>query len=401
MHRIGIDLSEVLAGHRLGQYELHEVIGQGGMATIYRASQPRMDRQVAIKVIAGPYAHHPAFIHRFEEEVRACARLQHPHILPVYDVGLEGDRLYLVMAYMPGGTLVQRIAAMPKGLPLEDIVCITAQVASALDHAHAQNIVHCDLKPGNILLDGRGNAYLGDFGIAQPAAGKEPLLQGTYAYMAPEIAGEAQAAPASDIYSLGVVIFEMLAGTRPFEVHSREALLDAHADLGAPDVHQRRAGLSSGVQVVLGQALNSDPAARPLHATSLAQALMRACGFTGLPCADPTSEAPLLDEGVRTPVLEASPLPDNVILPPSVGSLGRFPSVPDAGPAPAVSAPARIAPPTAVAVPMMLIGSRVIDKQKRSSHSIRQWLLLVWLIGLCLLLAAAAVVVLVLPLLQR
>jgi serine/threonine-protein kinase len=361
-----------------------------------------MDRQVAIKVIAGPYAHHPTFAHRFRDEVRACARLQHPHILPVYDVGLEGDRLYLVMAYMPGGTLGQRIAATPDGLPLEEIVCTTAQVAAALDHAHAQNIVHCDLKPGNILLDGRGNAYLGDFGIAQPSAGKEALPEGTFAYMAPEVAGGAKATPASDIYSLGVVIFEMLAGIRPFEVHSREAVLDAHADLVTPDVRQRRSGLSYGVQVVLGQALNTDPAARPLHATSLAQALMRACGSTGLPCGDPASEVqPLLDKGVQTLVLEESPLPDRKTPPPSVGTLGRFPSVPDASPVLAVSTLARAAPQTAVAVPTMMIGTNMIAIRKRHKSSIRQLLLLTWVIGLCLLLAAAAVVVLVLPLLQR
>lgn len=394
-------MSEALAGHRLGQYELHEVIGQGGMATIYRASQPRIDRQVAIKVIAGPYAHHPAFIHRFEDEARACARLQHPHILPVYDVGLEGDQLYLVMAYMPGGTLARRIAAMPNGLPLEEIVCITSQVASALDHAHAQNIIHCDLKPGNILLDGRGNAYLGDFGVAQSAAGKEALPQGTYDYMAPEVAGGAQATPASDIYSLGAVIFEMLAGTHPFEAHSREALLDAHADWVTPDVRQRRADLSSGVQVVLGQALNPDPAARPLHATSLAQALMRACGFTGLPCADPASEAPSsIDIDAQTPMPEEMLSPDAITPPPLVGSLGRFPSVPDTGPALAASAPDPVVPPTAVAVQPTMNGTNVASVQKRRKMPMRQLLLLAWLVGLCLLLAVAAMVVLVLPLLQ-
>lgn len=371
------------------------------MATIYRASQPRMDRQVAIKVIAGPYAHHPAFIHRFKDEVRACARLQHPHILPVYDVGLEGDRLYLVMAYMPGGTLGQRIAAAPDGLPLEEIICVTAQVAAALDHAHAQNIVHCDLKPGNILLDGRGNAYLGDFGIAQPAAGKEALPEGTYAYMAPEVAGGVQATPASDVYALGVVVFEMLAGTRPFEVHSREAVLNVHAALVTPDVRQRRADLSSGVQVVLGQALNTDPAARPLHATSLAQALMRACGLTGLPCADPANGASSSpDEGVWTPSREEAPLLDRTAPLSSVNSLGRFPSVPDTGSVPASSTPDRIVPPTAVSVPTMMIGTNVLAAGKRHKDPMRQWLFLAWLIGLCLLLTVASVVVLVLPLLQ-
>lgn len=396
-------MSEALAGHKLGQYELHEVIGRGGMATIYRASQPRMDRHVAIKVIAGKYAHHPAFIQRFEEEARACARLQHPHILPVYDVGLEGDLLYLVMAYMPGGTLAQRIAAKPDGLALEEIVCVSAQVASALDHAHAQGIVHCDLKPGNILLDGRGNAYLGDFGIAQPATGQEMLPQGTYAYMAPEVARNAQATPASDIYSLGVVIFEMLAGSRPFEVHSRQTLLAARADPVTPDVRQHRNGLSSGVQVVLEQALNTDPAARPLHAMSLAQALMRACGFTGLPCADPVGEVqPAADEGVRTPVLEEPPLPEDISLQdagtPSaqVGTLGRFPSVPAA-----IPRQEQVAPPTAVAVPTRVVGASVAIETKRRGAPVQHLLLLVWFAGLCLLLVAAAVVVLVLPLLQR
>lgn len=372
------------------------------MSVIYRASQPRMERDVAIKIIAGSYAHHPAFIRRFEDEARAYARLQHPHILPVYDVGLEGDWLYLVMAYMSGGTLARRIAAMLGGLPLEEIVCITAQVASALDHAHAQGIVHCDIKPGNILLDGRGNAYLGDFGIAQLDTKEHLPSQGTYAYMAPELAGGASAAPASDIFSLGVVVFEMLAGFRPFEAHSHGALLEAHSKPATPDVRRDRSDLPPGVQVVLEQALSKDPAARPLHATSLAQALMRACGLVGLPCADVSDEALFVeDESVQGPVSESGPSVELSTPPPLVSLEGWPRVVTEVEPAVVYPNLERDSSPTVVASPTRMFQAIPSLGKRLRRISSGRLLLLVWLVVLCVLMEAAALIVLVMPALHH
>jgi len=279
-------LSENLVGQAIGHYQLREIIGQGGMSVVYRASQPRIDRDVAIKVIAAPYVRHPIFVKRFEQEMRATAHLQHPHILPVYDVGLDGNQLYMVMAYFSGGTLSRRIAGSAGGLPIDETLCITIQVASALDFAHRQGIIHRDIKPGNIMLDGRGNAYLGDFGIAQLADSQSLPAFGTYAYMAPEVAGGRPATPASDIYSLGIVVYEMLVGHRPFEAHDRRALLDVYAAIFKPNIRDARPDLPSGIQVVLEQALSPEPVSRPAYASALAQALLRASGLKGLPCAE-------------------------------------------------------------------------------------------------------------------
>src|SRR5262245_3283293 len=124
----------------LGEYELLEVIGRGGMAIVYRARQPRVDRDVAVNVIVPAFSNHPLLVKRFEEEARAVARLQHPHILPVLDVGVEGSQPFMVMAYLSGGTLTRRIATTPGGLPLDDVICFATEIGSALDYAHSQGI---------------------------------------------------------------------------------------------------------------------------------------------------------------------------------------------------------------------------------------------------------------------
>src|SRR5690606_23521971 len=160
-------LGDDRVGRKLGPYTLEEVIGRGGMGVVYRARQPSTSRDVAVKVIGAAYARQAAFLRRFEQEAQAGARLQHPHILPVLDAGVAGGQPYLVTAYLPGGTLAAQIAAHPGGLPLDEAVRLSAQLAAALDYAHAAGVIHCDVKPGNVLLDAQGNAYLADFGIAR------------------------------------------------------------------------------------------------------------------------------------------------------------------------------------------------------------------------------------------
>ncbi len=287
-------------GNRLGQYELVEEIGRGGMAVVYRARQPHADRDVAVKVISPDYARYPSVIRRFEGEARAAARLQHPHILPVYDVGVERGQPYLVMAYTPGGTLSKRLAALPRraegdpsdpripvGMPLATVVRLTAQIATALDYAHAHGVVHCDVKPGNVLLDEQGFAYLADFGIARLASDVPELdghTPGTYAYMAPEVAAGDAPGPASDVYALGIMVFEMLTGCRPYEAHDRRSVVEM-AGRAPPDLLALRPDLPPGVRVVVSQALSPQPESRPAHAGSLALALARAAGLEQLVCA--------------------------------------------------------------------------------------------------------------------
>lgn len=304
------------SGQKLGEYELQEVVGRGGMAVVYRAHQPRIDRDVAVKVIVPPYSQYPKLVQRFTEEARAVARLQHPHILPVLDVGMEVDQPYMVMAYLAGGTLTRRIASTEAGMSLFDTICIIEDVAAALDYAHTQGIIHRDVKPGNILLDVQDHAYLSDFGVALLAAAgseREAQTPGTYAYMAPEVALGASASRASDIYSLGVVIFEMLARRRPFDVREKDELLAALED-AAPDLMSFRPDLPPGVRVVVNQALSHAPESRPARASALALALSRAAGLDRAPC-PPKRAEPL---AIRRPVIVASPEPgvETVIEPP-------------------------------------------------------------------------------------
>lgn len=163
-----------LVGQTLGKYRIVALLGHGGMATVYQGLQPGVDRTVAIKVLPPHPGQNDDFVARFRLEARTIARLQHPHILPLYDYGDENGVLYLVMPYVGGGSLAGRIARGP--LPVEDVVTYTRQIGGALDYAHRQGVIHRDLKPENVLLDGEGHALLADFGIAKllegsPAAG--------------------------------------------------------------------------------------------------------------------------------------------------------------------------------------------------------------------------------------
>jgi serine/threonine-protein kinase len=342
------------------------------MAVVYRARQARAGRDVAIKVIPPPYASYPSVVQRFENEARAAARLQHPHILPVYDVGVEGGRPYMVMAYLTGGTLRHRLVqaikdaggALPDldapdtqtdialpvaGLPLNEVICLTYEIASALDYAHAHGIIHRDVKPGNVLLDGQGHAYLSDFGIAQlgdAAPEGRSETPGTFAYMAPEVALGEAATPASDIYALGVVVFEMLTGQRPYEAHDRESIIAAHERPIRPDLRVLRPDLPPGVRVAVMQALARSPESRPAHAGSLALALSRAAGLERLTCGPeidrraPAAPLPALVEGptglIATPPPE--PLPDEAAPLPLTIPVPALPIEPVEGPLPGVRA---------------------------------------------------------------
>ncbi|NDJ35780.1 MAG: serine/threonine protein kinase, partial [Chloroflexi bacterium] len=179
-----------LSGTRFAGYELGEMLGYGGMASVYLAQQVSIGRTVAIKIMPAHLTNDPQFLERFKQEVQLIAALQHPRVLPVYDYGELEGRPFIVMAHINGGTLADRIAAGP--MPIADIDYMVAQIAEGLDHAHQSGVIHRDIKPSNVLLDTRGNAYLADFGLAKiTEAG--PNLTGTHvvgtpAYMAPEMA---------------------------------------------------------------------------------------------------------------------------------------------------------------------------------------------------------------------
>ena len=269
-----------MIGKKLRAYEITEEIGSGGMATVFRAYQPSMDRHVAIKVIRSSILHDRALRERFQREARLIARLEHPHLLPVYDFDGEHDPPYIVMRYLDGGTLKQ---VQQKGtVPRDEFLYILRQLAGALDYAHRQNVVHRDLKPSNVMIDKEGNAFLTDFGIARAAGGNKDLtgtglMIGTPGYMAPEQArGDGQADKAADIYSLGVLAFESLTGSPPYDHESSFEVILAHMNSAIPKASERVRDLPKAVDAVLTRALAKDPASRYANATEFVDALTQA-----------------------------------------------------------------------------------------------------------------------------
>ena len=265
-----------LSGKTLGQYQIIKPIGQGGMAIIYLAYQPSVRREVAIKVMASPLQTNESFVKRFAHEVEVIAHLQHPQIIPVYDFGEHGDLIYIVMAYMRGRTLAERIEQAPNGLPDEETIRLLDLICEGLDYAHLKDIVHRDLKPNNILMDENNHPYIADFGLAKLTEGKieltNTMMTGTAAYMAPEIAQSGKSTKRVDIYALGIILFEMLTGRLPFQGETPYKMLSAHIHKPVPNIREFRSDLPEAVQGVLKQALAKSPVNRYATALELANA---------------------------------------------------------------------------------------------------------------------------------
>jgi len=218
------------AGRTLGNYRLLERIGKGGMGEVYRAQHIKLGREAAVKILPPALAAEADFLKRFEREAASAAALNHPNILQVYDYGEQDGTPYLVMPYISGGTLKERLVGGTI-TPAQFARALT-EVAGALDYAHRQGIVHRDVKPANVLIDDYERAYLADFGIAKALAGGEALTQtglgvGTPEYMAPEQA-QGRAEPRSDLYALGIMLFQLLTGNVPYTGASTVEVLLKH-----------------------------------------------------------------------------------------------------------------------------------------------------------------------------
>ena len=276
-----------MIGRTLGGYRIVEQIGIGGMAMVFKAYDAAMDRYVALKVLPEVYASDPTYVERFKREAKAIARLEHFHILPVYAFGEEGGTTYLVMRYLPTGTLTERLRQGP--LPLAEAARILGQVADALDYAHRQGILHRDVKPSNILLDADGNAYLTDFGIAKIVQAAANLtgtgtFVGTPAYMSPEqcMVSSVDLTPATDIYSLGVVLYEMLTGRVPYQAETPLAVIRMKVmNEPLPPPRSLRPDLPEEVEAVILRALAHEPVHRYPSCTALTDAFERA--LAGMP----------------------------------------------------------------------------------------------------------------------
>ncbi len=303
-----------LTGQMLGQYQIGARIGRGGMASVYRARQLSMDRDVAIKIISGERSGNPEFMARFEREARVIAHLQHPHILPVIDFGRSGEHVYLVMRLAEGGALSDRIAQ--DGLTLRQVARFVEQIASALEYAHLRGVIHRDLKPNNVLLDELDNAYLTDFGIAKLLAGSTSsnltstgAVMGTPAYMAPEQWRSEPVDARTDLYALGVILYELLIGAPPFHADTPFGMMFKHVEEAPPPPCRINPALPDRLERVLLCALAKNPARRYASAAALMQDFRAA--LDGLPEAVLSAPLPRAtpDEVIRAATPSPNPAP--------------------------------------------------------------------------------------------
>src|SRR5680860_63929 len=287
-----------------GRYRLEAKLGSGGMSTVYLASDETLDRPVAVKVMHREMSEQPDQLQRFRQEARAVAKLTHPNVVAVIDAGEDGGHPYIVFEYVKGETLKQRIARVG-ALDTQEAIAYAIEVARGLNVAHARKMVHRDIKPQNVLIDEEGRAKLTDFGISRQleedgvtATGR---VLGTTDYVAPEQAMGKGVDPRSDIYSLGVVLYEMLVGQVPFHAESQVGVAMKHVNEELPDVQRRRPEVSAAVALVVERATAKNPAERYQTIAEMIDDLETALEVEAARAGSTTGEA--------TSVLDAVPPP--------------------------------------------------------------------------------------------
>ncbi len=261
-----------------GRYELRHLLGRGGMAHVYRAYDRVLERPVAVKVLRAEYARDPHFRERFRQEATAVARLSHPNIVTVYDFGYDGDQLFIVMEYVPGQTL-RHVLDERGPLSTQEALALMVQACAGLGYAHRAGLVHCDVKPQNLLVTPDGRLKVTDFGIARARASARAQEQahvvwGSPQYFSPEQAAGKPPLPASDVYALGVVLYEMLTRRLPFLSDDPEELARMHREappvppsVFAPDIPER-------LEKVILKVLSKEPSARYRTADQLGRVLL-------------------------------------------------------------------------------------------------------------------------------
>jgi serine/threonine-protein kinase len=272
-------LSDPLVGRLLeSRYAVEAFIAHGGMASVYLATDTRLDRRVAVKVLHAHLSDDDETVARFEREARAAARLSHPDVVAVYDQGTEGGRAYLVMEYVPGANLRQIIRSRGRLSPAEALA-VMDHVLAALAAAHRAGLVHRDVKPENVLVTADGRVKVADFGLARAITGTTvttsgSVLLGTAAYVAPEQFEYGTADTRSDVYSAGVMLFELLTGTPPYEADSAYALLNRHATEDIPAPSTRATGIPPQLDALVTWATSRQPNERPADAAELHDSLV-------------------------------------------------------------------------------------------------------------------------------
>jgi len=278
-----------LEGQSLGKYLILEPLGRGGMAQVYKAYHPQLDRYVAVKILRSDLVEEEEFLARFRREARAIAALRHPNIVQIFDFDVQNDLYYMVMELLEGDTLkayLNTLRVRAEKLPLGEVVRIFMDVLSGLAYAHGEGIIHRDLKPANIMLTRRGQAVLTDFGIAQIVGGTHytvsGALMGTLSYMAPEQGLHGHSDARSDIYSLGIAYYEALTGTVPFDADTPLAILMKHVNDPLPLPRKTDPTIPESFERVALTALSKRPEDRFKSANEMAERLLAAAKETGI-----------------------------------------------------------------------------------------------------------------------
>ncbi|MFZ5916421.1 MAG: protein kinase domain-containing protein, partial [Chloroflexota bacterium] len=308
-------MEDTWIGRTIGHYQIVEHLGKGGMAEVYKAYQPALDRYVAVKILHPFVADDETFLARFEREARAVAALRHSHIVRVFDFGREDNTYFMVMEFVDGQTLKQRlnqVRAAGQPLPLDETVRLVGQTARALHHAHGRGLIHRDIKPANILLTSQGEAVLSDFGIAHMMESTRYTMTGvvgTPDYMSPEQGQGQEVTLRTDIYSLGIVLYECLTGRTPFSADTPLAVIFKHVQDPLPMPRSLNPAISEAVERVILKSLAKDPADRFASAEEMAEALQAAGqGEDTLAAEADTLSALFADLGLEMPTdLAAAP----------------------------------------------------------------------------------------------
>ena len=388
-------MTNQLAGKKLGKYQIQAALGKGGMGMVYAGYDPLLDRKVAIKVLAPHLVWEEGFVERFLREARAAARIKHPHIVTVYDVGQEQDQFYFVMEYLEGQTLADYIRQRG-ALPPDKALSILHPLADALDYAHQRQLVHRDIKPSNIMVGGGLRVTLTDFGIARAAQETRltstGAIMGTPEYMSPEQAWGEEVGHETDLYSLAVVAYEMLSGRVPFRGTTPHAVLYKQIHEPPPPIRDSRPDLPAGVETVLSRALDKKPGQRYETAQEFVRELDLALAGTLPAAAEEPPTLLLAADQAPSPPEQPAPLPQ----PPRT----EEPAPARTTPVPEQLAPAQVTPAPATPAPA---APERMQEQKPASHPpppqrrIPRLLWALGLVGLLAILAAAAGLILLAP----
>ncbi|HLY25007.1 MAG TPA: serine/threonine-protein kinase, partial [Aggregatilineales bacterium] len=270
-------ISYFTPGQHIGKYVVKRLLGRGGVAEVYRALNPDLDQDVAIKVLFPQVLDSPSAVAQFKREAQSVATLRHPNIVRVFDFHAGEPVSFMVMELIEGPTLFRVLRNYPDGMPQDLAIYIFSQLADAVAYAHDQGIIHRDIKPGNVLLVDSARPILTDFGLAR-AVGSSQISAGgsnagTPSYMSPEMASGGEIYPASDIYSLGLVLYEMITGRLPFRGDTVASILMQHIQADPPPPSTFVPGLAPGIEAVIMRALEKNPASRYRSARDMVREL--------------------------------------------------------------------------------------------------------------------------------